>query len=70
MKFAHLLVSAYFAERPETSLFVEAPVGVFFEPSTRGSRISRTPASLGGRAAAQTPVRHDRVSTSARRDTK
>jgi hypothetical protein len=48
MKFAHLLVSAYFAERPETGLFVKA-----------------TPASLGGGAAAQTPVRHDRVRTSA-----
>jgi hypothetical protein len=28
MKFAHLLVSAYFAERPETGLVDEAPAGV------------------------------------------
>jgi hypothetical protein len=69
MKFAHLLVSAYFAEGPETGLFVEAPAGAIFEPYTGGSRISRTPASLPGGAAARTPVRYERVSTSARRDT-
>jgi hypothetical protein len=47
MKFAHLLVSAYLAERPETALV------------QRNDRWGRLRA----------PVRHDRVSTSARGDT-
>jgi hypothetical protein len=50
MKFAHLLVSAYFVERPEVGPFVEAPAEVVFERSQR-------------------PTRHDRVRTSAVRDT-
>jgi hypothetical protein len=70
MKFAHLLVSACFVERPEIGQFVEAPAEVVFERLTGGSRTTgSTPARLGGSAAAQTPTRHDRVRTSALRDT-
>jgi hypothetical protein len=70
MKFAHLLVSACFVDRPEIGRFVEAPAEVVFEHPTGGSRSTgSTPASLGGSAAAQTPTRDDRVRTSALRDT-